>query len=204
MEAQFNRKTALKLRIDNIKQAPYVSATKEFDPSGITLNNEVISRVNVMGVVVDKNATELNIDDATAQIIVRVFDPNLLTSEVQVGKAVQIIGRIREFQGSRYITPEAIACVSPQWLKVRQKEVKEYAITIPQKAVIQEPIELQKVENINAQTILEQIRLNDTGKGATIALIVDKLGPQSEKILDQLIEQGEIFETSPGKVKVLE
>ncbi len=229
---QIVRKTAQKVRISQVLRSPYTASTKEFEPSGVTIDGEVVSRVNLMGVVVEKKHSELVLDDASSQVVVRVFDQNLLTRDVEIGSAVQVIGRVREFQGVRYIAPEAVACINHEWLKVRQKEIgdiqqqetaplstiapaiqndgvtKKFSsqINVEETIVteIQQQTQNQKEQGLSVNTILENIRLNDTGKGANMSLIIDRLGPDSEPLLERLIEQGEIFETSPGKVKVLE
>ena len=227
MDSQMVRLTAQKLRISQILAAPYLPASREFEPSGIKVGGGIVSRINIMGIVVAKSPGELALDDASAQVTIRLFDQAVLSKDIDVGNAVQIIGRVRDFQGSRYIVPEAIACIRPEWLEVRKKEIDNVAINAegaalenpanratlsqvtlqaspPQERTGQAFEKSTQPDKVSVESVLESIRLGDTGNGAIISLIIDRLGPDAEPLLERLIAQGEIFETSPGKVKVLE
>jgi hypothetical protein len=53
--------------------------------------------------------------------------------------------------------------------------------------------------------LIETVRALDTGSGADIDAVLSTNGLEgADKYLRTLIEEGELFETRPGKVKVLE
>ena len=56
-----------------------------------------------------------------------------------------------------------------------------------------------------AETILGLIRKLDSGKGANVDLVVRESRIETaEKLINSLLEEGEIFEIRPGMLKVLE
>ena len=62
----------------------------------------------------------------------------------------------------------------------------------------------EEVANINEEIYLLIKRL-DTGDGVAIDDVINKFNnAEAEKILNILLEKGDIFEVKPGKLKVLE
>ena len=89
-----------KIRISDILDSKY-KKTEGFNPNYLEVNGKKVSRINIMGVVVQKSETNnyktLTIDDGTGKISARNFENNLVLDNVGVGKVVIIIGRPREF-----------------------------------------------------------------------------------------------------------
>ena len=71
-----------------------------------------------------------------------------------------------------------------------------------------ETTEAEKPEEKAGPTLPEKvyalIKEMDSGSGADFEGVVAKAGENSEKIIKSLLMEGEIFEVSPGKLKVLE
>ncbi|MDK2849404.1 MAG: hypothetical protein PWP03_772 [Candidatus Woesearchaeota archaeon] len=93
----------------------------------LLINNEKVDRVNVIAIVVDINRNEitnnilLRLDDGTAITTVMIFDPELFDENIKIGDFVNVIGRVREFEKSRYIAGEIIRKTTKSWFNYRKK-----------------------------------------------------------------------------------
>jgi RPA family protein len=208
---QQKRQVAYKVSVNSILNGQYIKE-EGWNPNHIKLDDgRDISRVNLIGVVVDKpveeNTTQQNvmIDDGSANISLKLFEDNNLFTDINVGDSVLIIGRPREFGDERYIVPEIIKKIEdPNWIKLRKLELGNKNA----------PLEKDKIEVYNSaeEDILEEegdiislIKKLDQGDGADFNDIVEKCGKENgEKIINNMIKIGELFEIKPGKIKVLE
>ena len=60
-------------------------------------------------------------------------------------------------------------------------------------------------KNDKTEKVLQAIRKKDTGDGVDFEALLEEIGiSDGDELLKRLLEQGEIFEIRPGKVKVLE
>jgi RPA family protein len=205
------RQTAYKVRVRDILNSKYTK-TEGSASNYLEMNEKKISRVNVVGVIVQKlgldNYKTIMIDDGTGRISTRVFEENVLLDKVDVGDIVLIIGRPREFSSEKYIIIETIKKINPIWAKVRKLEFE--------KNVIKEDVFSNKVtsnnENITEEIvdltptnkIVKLIREFDKGNGVSIEELSSKNIKDMDKIIDMLLKGGDIFEVKPGKLKVLE
>lgn len=216
---QIKRDVAVKTRIKHILEGKYVKE-EGWKPNYITtLYGENIGRVNIIGVVVSEPSVEeksqsLTIDDGSDRILVRSFEDNIILSKFNLGDVINIIGKPKEYLGTKYLIPEIIKKISNnKWLEVRKKELelkekgKEKILPKPEEPKIdQTNIEEKVIEEENdTDKIINLIKDMDKGDGVFIEDILAKFNtPDSEKIINSLMEQGEIFEVQPGKIKVLE
>ncbi len=205
------RQTAYKVRVRDILNSKYTK-TEGSASNYLEMNEKKISRVNVVGVIVQKlgldNYKTIMIDDGTGRISTRVFEENVLLDKVDVGDIVLIIGRPREFSSEKYIIIETIKKINPIWAKVRKLEFE--------KNVIKEDVFSNKVtsnnENITEEIVdltptnkvVKLIRQFDNGNGVSIEELSSKNIKDMDKIIDMLLKGGDIFEVKPGKLKVLE
>ncbi len=211
-EAQ-KRQTAFIVRISDILSGSYIKE-EGWQPNYIKLGDKRVSRVNIIATVISKPEEEpfktMVVDDG-ARISVRSFEENDLFKSIEIGDIILIIGRPREYSEQKYIMPEIIRKVDEKWAEVRklqlhmlwpepaynQEEEKEHEeIVKPQEENIMDP---------NMQHIFGIIKELDAGDGADFEAVVSKadvLNP--ERTIKTLLEQGEIFELRPGKLKVLE
>ena len=141
-------------------------------------------------------------------------------SDVEVGDIVLVVGKVKEYNGFVYITPEIIKKIdNPLWLKVRKLElVKLYG-------------EVQRVENNSAsvynntsddeltigvveekvvniqnsrEAILELIEQLDFGDGADLEEVINKSKfTEARDLINNLLMNGEIFELHKGKLRVM-
>jgi hypothetical protein len=134
-----------------------------------------------------------------------------------------VVGRPREYMDEKYIVAEIMKKIeNPGWVEVRKLELGQSKVldqdnncevNITQEKEIKEDVKEQvKVEeidggdadDINAK-IFNLIKEVDQGNGADTQEVITKSNiEEAEKIITGLLEQGEVFEIKPGKLKVLE
>lgn len=198
------RQTAYKIRIKDILDSKYVK-TEGFNPNYLEINGKEISRINLMGVVVQKsdfnNYNTLIIDDGTGKISARIFESNVLFNQIEISDSVLIIGRPREFSNEKYVLIELIKKIDLLWAKVRKLELGE----MKDKNSLSEnkPIK-EEIVTSSTNQIVKLIKELDQGHGVSIEDISSKDIEDIDKIIDMLLKEGDIFEVKPGKLKVLE
>ena len=196
---QQRRQVACKVKIQSLVSGKYVKE-EGWTPNYILTDNGVkVSRVNLLGVVVEVPMSEsfqsLIVDDGSAKISVRDFEKSGLLNVTNIGDVILLIGRPREYGGEKYIIPEIVRKISDKrWIDVRKLELK-----MPE----QEPVEdAEPVEEKNVfEKIVECIHELDKGEGVDMGEVL-KIGV-SEQDVSKLLREGEIFEVKPGKLKSL-
>lgn len=195
---------AVKARAIDLLHGVWMERTSE--PSSIQLSDGTnVARANIIGLIVDRSDGELPtlmLDDGSERLPLRVFEKIPGLDKATVGLPVLVIGRPRQFEGERFLVPEVIRILeSPAWLELRQKELAHRQSSPPSAALsTQHPAEHAPRQR---QHILEAIRANDAGTGADIDEILVKT-QCSQEDLEHLLSTGEIFQVSPGRIKVLE
>ncbi len=205
------RQTAYKIRIKDILNFKYIK-TEGFAPNYLEANDREISRINIMGVVVQKseinNYKILTIDDGTGKISARVFENDVLLDKINVSDIVLIIGRPREFSSEKYILIEVIKKIAPAWAKVRKLELGN----APQDNSAQDnnnlvsnsnQVEESVVDLGTNNKIIKLIKDLDKGAGVSIEDLSSRDIGDIDKRIDALLKEGDIFEVKPGKLKVL-
>jgi len=199
------RQTACKIRIKDILDSRYIKASG-MEPNYLEINSKNISRVNILGFVVEKSDTDnykaLTIDDGSGRISARAFDGNMPLDNIHIGDVIIVIGRPREFSSEKYVIIEAIKKTSPAWAMVRSLELQKNGNDSKKSKVIQDNEE--KVDLSPKNKIILTIKELDYGDGVLIESILSKNADGAEKIIDTLLKEGSIFEVKPGKLKVLE
>lgn len=195
------RQVAKKCLIKQLISGSYVK-TAGWDPSYILVGNEQVSIANLIGIIIDKQEKLIVIDDGTGNMAVRFFENNIIP-EVNIGDSVQVIGRVSEYEGSKFITGQAVSKIAIEWLKVRKEEIKINE-EIPKKEEKVQEIrdEVTHAYNIKDE-LIEQIKNLDPGEGVEVTTLING-NEETEKAIKSLLEEGEIFEIIPGRVKVLE
>ena len=179
--------------------------------------------MSVMGIIIQKSPDNLSaaIDDGSGSISLRVFEDRGIIAKTEVGGAVQVIGKPREYSGERYILPEIIKNVDSFWLRVWEKEISKNGNGIAsikqtvganpsaslEEAKDAHPVaeEVESVEESPAQMICDYIRNKDGGNGVDVQEIIEaKVAENCEALVSSLLKNGDIFEIRPGRVKVLE
>ncbi len=111
---------------------------EEMKPSYvITGLGEKISRVNIVGTVVDKfigenqNFVSVVIDDESSSIKLRVFGDSMYVLEkVSVGNLVSVNGKVKNYNGENYIVAESVRILSDSnWENLHKLRVLENIAT---------------------------------------------------------------------------
>ena len=220
------RQAAIKVRVRDIINGKYVKE-EGWLPNYIAMQNGgKASRVNIIGTIVFKSNEEnfnyknFVIDDGSGKISVRSFEKEDNISKFDVGDAVLIIGRPREFNNEKYIIPEIAKSIqNPMWIEVRKLELelnKNFGAEMNDKNIneneaARNTIVPEEAEEVNANVksdsdvIYDLIKKLDAGNGVQIEEVIEKSNSaDAEKLINILLENGNIFEVKPGKVKVLE
>jgi len=125
-----------------------------------------------------------------------------------------LIGRPREYGQEKYILPEIIKKIENRgWVDVRKLELKKQDLqakeikTTETKEEKEESVEEEIVEEVeeektgNIEKAYNLVKSMDHGDGVDYQEIVEKTG--SEKEIKMLLEEGELYEIRPGRLKVL-
>jgi len=207
------RQIAYRARIKDLLEGKYIR-NEGWQPNYvITSNNLKISRTNIIGIVIsvdeDPNYKSFIIDDSTGKISIRIFENTPTLEGIEIGDILLLIGKPRGYGSEIYIIPEIIKKLADQkWLQLRNIELKTQEKHIIKKQDITEEKYQEKTEKDSkdiAQNICAAIRQLDKGDGASfndVLEIVDN--KDTDKIIDSLIKQGEIFEVRAGKLMILE
>jgi len=129
---EIKRVTAVKTDIASVKSGRFVRQTG-FNPSYIlTALGQKLSRVRILASVVDgfisadSRYATITIDDSTDTIRVKSFQDISLLQSLNKGDMIDVIGKIREYNGEIYITPEIIYRVEdPNLLLLRRVELQK-------------------------------------------------------------------------------
>lgn len=220
------RQVAVKVSIGVLTSGRYVKQEGML-PNYVILGDDTrVSRVNLVGVVVsageDTGFKSVVIDDGTGKLSARAFEQNASLEGLKVGDCVMVIGRPREFGGSIYVLPEIVKVITDtRWLEIRKLELEKSKIPIVPRKDSEIPAgESKKVveENINDAVeeefvgaasinsiVCDVIKRLDRGEGADFDEVVKQASsPEAESTVLSLLKNGDIFEVSPGKLKVLE
>lgn len=210
-EESVKRLVAQKVSIKDILQGEYIKEGG-WDPNYVIVGKKKVSRVNVMAVVLSKdeqkdtNYSSVFLDDGTGNISVRSFEKNENMENLEIGDIVLLIGRLREFGQERYIIPEVIRKIEDRgWVEVRKLELgreKKETRSVQEK---EEPVEEEVIVDSSSQVIYDLIKKLDKGGGVDFDNVMknSKLD-NTEELISNLLQEGEIFELKPGKLKILE
>ncbi len=207
------RQVAHKVRIADILNNRYVKEDGWL-PNYISVGDKKVSRANILGVIVSKDAQEgsqtpnFMLDDGTGRLSLRFFEQG---DGLDVGDIVGVIGRPREFGAERYLVPEIIRKISnSKWIEVRKLELTIFQQSLKKEGSSPVPVVLDtEEETIEESNPLSQIadiiKQEDSGSGVSFEEISVKFsGTDPDEYVKRLLEQGDIFEVKPGRYKVLE
>ena len=204
---QFKRHVAYKHRIGDLLIGKPVFDEDRF--SFLELGSSHISRVNIVGNIVDKyeSAGEskysfFTLDDGSGQIKLKSFGDDVdKFMKVEQGQTVVLIGLLRHFNNELYIAPEIIREQDPKYLLIRKKEIeKNRSENAP---AIENRSEVVAIKD----KILEAIKGAEDDGGIDIDKMIMDLRETSPDVINQevkkLLEEGIVFEPRPGRVRWL-
>jgi len=202
--AQIKRETAMICMVNDLLKGSFVK-TEGWNPSYFATELGDVSRVNIVGVVINKDASGgILLDDGSGKILLRSFEGNSFTY-VDTGDLVLVIGRPRIYNEQKYVLPEIIKKIDTKWGEYRQLQLKVLRKkTRPVKREARILVEEEQPVNY-FQKIMIFIKDLDSGAGADMEEVIKRsAAPNAEELIRKLIEEGEVFEIKPGKLKILE
>ena len=221
-KGSFERYAAVKISIKDILEWSYIYESEQNSNYLLTTNNQKIYRINIVAAIIHKeqvgSITSMLIEDGTGKIIIRWFEENESIKNTFIGNICCVVGKIRVYNNEKYISPEIFKKVDLLWLKVRSLELSaKDKNTILQKTneFYEEKKEVKEQEEIVIRdTVLDTdlpfekltrlIKELDVGDGVLIEKIIEKSPLENtEKMLEKMLEKGDIFQNNPGKVKIL-
>ncbi len=208
------RKTATKVRIKDLVEGEFIRTEGTMEPNYVvTPLNETVSRARVMGVVVSKFTSEdekyvtVTLDDSSEIISIRTFGDTDVLNDIEVGETIDVVGKVKEYQGEIYMLPEVVHIVEdPNWELVRRLElfIKDKTLgKIPSEAVENK---LEFEGEAPRDSVLEVIKTGDEGEGVKYVTVVRETGIKEEdldKIINDLLVEGEIYEPKIGRFKIM-
>ncbi|MFH1592901.1 MAG: OB-fold nucleic acid binding domain-containing protein [Candidatus Woesearchaeota archaeon] len=212
------RQTAYKVWISDLISGEYRKEQGEWDPNYVLVKDKKISRVNVIATVLDKSSegdfgyAYIELDDGSGKIRVKAWKDDIsLIGDVGLGDLILFIGRVREFSGEIYLTPEIVKKLDNlAWAKLRKIELTNlYGEPSKREDVVenvqnQEKVAVESVGNVT-QTVRQKI-LNIIGSADEITYdeVVSKSGLDSEEVenlVKELIKEGEIYTPRPNYLR---
>lgn len=206
-EGQFKRHTAYKFRIGDILISKPIFDNEKF--LWIELGDKKISRVNMVGNIIDKfdqegekKFTSMILDDGSGQIKLRAFGDDVEKfKKLEPGQTVVVIGVVRNWNNETYIQPEAISIQDPKYLLVRKLEIEK------ERKETAKPIESKEEIGALKDQILNSIKEAENDGGIDSEQIILKFRNASpdliNKEINRLLEEGIIFEPRPGRLRYL-
>jgi len=230
MENQQIRQIAYKVRIFDLVNGEYVQKSGEWEPNYVSIGDKNISRVNIIANIITTYISEdgtyatITIDDGSGNIQVKSWKDDVkILEKVEVGDFILLVGKVKEYNGEKYIVPEIVKKLdNHEWLSFRKKELTklygEKSVEVKQEKPAETIVEDQQIvvqeESViddsssegDRQKILNIIEKLSSVEGANKLDIIKESDVGEDKaneIIHGLLRDGEIFEIKPGKVKIL-
>ena len=238
---EFKRLSAKKVRISDILNGKFFPGSKEEmkASSVITPFGENVSRVNIVGTIVEKYEAEnktfssLTVDDESESIRIKFFKEEAgQVQKVKLGDLVTAVGKIKQYNEEIYINGEFIRKGKDfNFYNFRRLEILKNLIE--RKKVVEsikglsKKMEFEQLKKISAENygtdeetlrviidtelkvdykpkILSMIDTLQGGEGVEIGKIFEITNLSEnviEKAIDELLDEGLIFEPKPGILK---
>ena len=163
------------------------------------------ARINLIATIVGKeklgSITNLMIDDGSGKIVLRCFEESKALEQLKISDSVLVIGRVRQYNQEYYISPEIVKKVPFAWLRLR---VLELGTPLPVPTLKLENLPPVDEKLLPRQKIIQTIKLLDSGEGVMIGEVIEKVPlADMERWVTVLLEEGDIYQIRPGRVKVL-
>lgn len=194
------RSTANKVKIEDLTHGDYVHSPEGEPNYLVTPWDQKVLRINMIATVVDTFVRDdgdyatLTLDDGSETIRAKAWSEE--TEEMQefeVGDLVNVIGKVREYEGEIHLVPETIREVeNPNWGLVRELEILEN-----RKEFLEEG-NIPDFEEEEAEEEIEEIQIStsETGESEEIGA-VETLGEPSDKEAE---EETQVSEEMKDKV----
>lgn len=204
------RMTAVKVKISDLMSGQWIKK-EGMEPSFVvTKNREKVSRARVLATVVGKFISEdgnfgsVTLDDGSDTIRAKCFKDLNLLQPVEIGKLVDLIGKVREYNDEIYIIPEIIRNVDDPNLELLRKLEIMHKI----KNLEKQPKDtlIEKSPEGNREDLRKKVLdiIGSSQDGIEYGKLIEASGaPEAEveKVINDLLAEGICYEPTPGKVK---
>lgn len=194
------RNTAKKVRILDLVNGEWV---KKEGRAGfiLTHSNEDVFRAKVLATVVGKfvsadgNFASITLDDFTACMRAKVWKDLKPLQNVEIGDLVNVIGKVREYDGEIYLVPEIVNKLDdPNFELLRKLEI------------LLKIRELKAGKKLPAQDLRKEVLtlIEQNKNGIKYEELLEKLKAKEEEvesIVNELLGEGICYEPAPGKIK---
>jgi RPA family protein len=196
--------TAVKVRLKDILNGEWVKNEGMVPSYILTPYGEQVSRLRVMGTIVSKfvsedgNFASITLDDTTDTIRAKTFKTSSPIGAFEIGDLVDIIGKLREYNGEIYMIPESVRKITDiNWEILRKLEINSNL----SKFSIKKTEKSRDSDNLKS----EILKLVGSEKGGIeFTEIIRKVkGPESsiEDAINILLAEGICYEARPGVIK---
>jgi len=210
---QYNRQTAYKTWVSDLVNNQLHKEDGDYGINYVLVRDKKISRVNLIGFIVEKYDNELNhvsltLDDKSSRIKLKLWNDDVrILNNIDIGTFVLVIGKLR-YNNEIYVSPEIVKVIdNPLWGKLRQLELtKLYGHPIKNMVVNANEENVNNYSENIRQNILRAIEKFDSGKGAhfdEVLTFVNKEKDYVSGVIDNLLKEGEIFKIGEGRFKII-
>ncbi len=194
------RQVAYRVSIDELQKGQFVKGAGEWDSNYVVVDGKKISRVNIIGAIIEMLKNEDNsyftalVDDGSGNIRIRGWKEEInLFDGLNVGDLVLLVGKIKDYTGAIYITPEIVRKLeNKKWLELRKIEMKQNgSITVVddlRSAIVDKLKELDNQEGIEISELSRLLRIAEE---------------EVEKDIEVLIKDGEVYQVRPGFLRLM-
>ncbi len=202
-QAVFKRAPAVKARVADLNQGEWKDKFLELK------TGEQVSRCRVLGTIVTKFLSDegtfanITLDDSTDTIRAKTWDDMKLIEKTSIGDIVDLIGKVRIYNGEIYIVPEIIKKVDdPNFEMLRKLElIKKYGSYKKEKT--ENKMEEIKTDKVDLRKEIIKM-IEESKEGISYIEILEKTkAPQAEaeNVINDLLGGGLCYESSPGVIK---
>jgi RPA family protein len=222
--------TAKKVRIVDLVAGQWVQQDGMEPSYVVAKTGERVSRARILATIVSKFLSEdgnfgsVTIDDGTDTIRAKCFKDMTPLEKTENGQLVDLIGKVREYNGEVYVMPEVVKQVAdPNLLLLRKLEIRKRMGSIKiedngQAGGSEMRTEPKVSKEKEAQPAAEAavtggkdelrkklIDIIDANKdGIEYAQLIKESGQTEEKVdsvVNDLLSEGICYEPTPGKIK---
>lgn len=203
------RQTARKVRLADIMSGNFVKK-EGMEPSFVETANGNVSRARIMSTVMNVFKSEdgkfgsITLDDGTDTIRAKAFKDLSVIEGVREGQLVDVVGKVREYNGEIYMIPELVKQIEdPNMELLRRAELlKSLGTPVSSPSGSKEP---SKPSNDQAELRKKVLAAIESKKdGATFDNISSAVKADEEALEDainELLSEGICYEPTPGKIK---
>lgn len=162
------RQIARIVRISDLVSGEYVQQSGWLPNFVRTINGVEASRVNIIGILTDISPSEIipfvateqfsaMIDDGSAKMQLRSFEPITFAEELTVGMPVVVIARPKKYSGELFLVPEIIRKLSDKKLL----EVRKIILDGQDKnrKTVKQDVESKKTEPVKSTKTIEEKKI---------------------------------------------